>query len=119
MKRDDCSAVRFAIACPGCKRVFTSMNSLRRHRNHITVQNQCCGLEFGFGMLRPVRAGARTGEQDLSDSEMDTDVIERMRGIRNTGLLAEGPENGVPPGSDGPVCRVCTSFVHSLYIVLT
>jgi len=62
-----------------------------------------------MGMPRPLISGASTGGQDLSDSEMDTDVVERMMGIRNSGLLdVEGPENEALPGSDGPVCRVCT-----------
>jgi hypothetical protein len=107
-------SVRYVIVCPGCKRQFTSMNELRRHRNHRHARIEC---SLNMGMPRPLRSGASTERQDLSDSEMETDVAERMMGIRNSGLLDEDPEIGVPPGSDGPVCRVCSQFEHSLHIV--
>jgi len=101
-------AVRYVLVCPGCKRQFSSMLELRRHRNHRHARHQC---SLQLGMPRPVRSGASPGGLDLSDSDMDTGVVERLMSIGgNYDLPDDGPGNVVPPGSE--VSDQTVEFAH-------
>ena len=110
-------AVRYVLVCPRCTRQFSSTIELRRHRNHRHARQQCSpGLKLG--MPRPVRSGASTGGQELSDSDMDTDVVERLMSIGgNYELTDDGPGNVVPPGSE--VSDQTDEFAHGLHTVCT
>ena len=91
------------------------MIELRRHRNNKNARQEC---SLKLGMPRPVRSGASTGGLELSDSDMDIDVAERLMSIGgNYELTDDGPGNVVPPGSE--VSDQTDEFAHGLHTVCT
>ena len=81
---------RVEVLCPGCRKGFPSLQTLRRHRNHPTRQSTACGLaERGERrqrvMMRPVGAAA-ANDSDWTDPD-----------IRD--MMDPGNDSNVPAGA--------------------
>ena len=79
------------LGCPGCGKTFTSVHSLRKHRNSHRLVNSACQSAARMGK-RP-RIIARAADSD-SGSDAPEELLNRALGV--------GPNAELPPGAAPP-----------------
>jgi hypothetical protein len=80
-------AVSTRVECPGCRRVFASLNILKKHRNSHRLANAACPAA-ARAHKRPQSVPRATGEAD-GDGPVDAgDLIARMMGDRDQSVAA-------------------------------